>query len=128
MKKTTFMDKYPVWSLELNKSEVKQKNVSEIIEYFKQKIDEHKIAVLIGVFDHYQHTKNLNGKINPDIKDAKNIVFCFGSSIPNTKMMATKPKSMGICELEDKFVIDFIEAPRCELNETMEDWAKGLQT
>jgi hypothetical protein len=34
---------------------------------------------------------------------------------------------MGICELEDKFVIDFIEAPRCELNETMEDWAKGLK-
>ena len=54
MKKTTFMDKYPVWSLELNKSEVKQQSVSEIIEYFKQNIDEHKIAVFIGVFDHYK--------------------------------------------------------------------------
>jgi uncharacterized protein YifN (PemK superfamily) len=127
MKKKLFMEKYPVYTLEIDKNETPYKSVPEIIEYFKQKIQEHKVAVFIATFDHYQHTKNLNGSINPEIKDAKNIVFCFGSSIPNTTIMATKPKTIGICELEDKFVIDFIEAPRCELNETMESWAKGIK-
>ena len=39
MKKTVFMDKYPVYTLSLKKSEVKYTHVSEIVDYFKAKIE-----------------------------------------------------------------------------------------
>ena len=127
MKKTKFMDKYPVYSLELQKSNIKQTNIVEIIEYFKAKIQAHPIAKFIAVFDHYAHTKELNGEINPSIIDAQNLIFCFGPAIPNTKILAVRPRSIGIAELKDKFVIEFIEAPKEQIHQIMEEWAKGLE-
>lgn len=121
------MEKYPVFSLELDKSEVEQKNTKEIAEYFKAKIEAHPIAKFIAVFDHYEHTKSLDGEIAPEILDAQNVVFCFGPAIPNTKILAVRPRSIGIAELEDKFVIEFIEAPKEQIHEIMESWAKGLK-
>jgi hypothetical protein len=122
------MDKYPVYTLELDKSEVSQSNIEEIIEYFKKKIENHKIARFIAVFDHYEHTKEIGGEINPEIKDAKNVIFCFGPKIPNTKTLAVRPRSIGICELENSFIIEFIEAPNEQLHNVMEDWAKSMKT
>jgi hypothetical protein len=127
MKKTQFMDKYPVYSLELQKSNIKQTNITEIIEYFKVKIQAHPIAKFIAVFDHYSHTKGLNGEINPSIIDAQNLIFCFGPAILNTKILAVRPRSIGIAELEDKFVIEFIEAPKEQMQQTMEEWTKELE-
>ncbi len=127
MKKTIFMDKYPVYTLELDKSEVAQQNVLQIIEYFQNKIEVHPIAKFIAVFDHYAHTKALNGDIDESILDAKNVVFCFGPAIPNTKILAARPRSIGIAELKDKFVIEFLEAPKEQLHDLMESWAKGLK-
>ena len=126
MKRTIFLDKYPVCTIELMKTEIKQQNVSEILEYFKTKIQNHPVTTFIAIFDHYQHTKDLNGQIAEEIKDAQNIIFCFGSAIPNTKILAARPRSIGVCELEDKFIIEFIEAPKDELNDIMENWSKEL--
>ena len=128
MKKSVFMDKYPVFSLELDKSELKEQSIKEILEYFKEKIESHPIAKFIAIFDHYSHTKGIDGEINKEILDAQNIVFCFGSAIPNTKILAVRPRSIGVAELEDKFVIEFLEAPKEQLHELMESWAKGLST
>jgi len=126
MKKTILMDKYPVYSLRLEESEVKQKNVPEIIEYFKEKIENHKIAKFIAVFDHYSHTKGLGGPIMEGMLDAQNVIFCFGPALPNTKILAARPRSVGICEFDNHFIIDFLEAPKEELHALMESWAKGL--
>lgn len=126
MKKTIFMDKYPVYTLSLRRDEVDVKNLDDIVAYFKEKIESHPIAEHIAVFDHYQHTKKLGGEIMEGLRDAKNIVFCFGPAIPNTKILAARPRSIGICELEESFVIEFIEAPKEELHSLMESWAKGL--
>lgn len=126
MKKTVFMEKYPVYSLSLCKNELTQKNVQEIVDYFKEKIDNHPVAKYITTFDHYSHTKALNGKMVDGLLDAQNVIFCFGQAIPDTKILAVRPRSIGICEFEKKFEIDFIEAPKCELQELMEKWAKGL--
>lgn len=126
MQKTMFQDKYPVYTLTLEKSEVKQKNIPEIIEYFKEKIDAHPIAKYIATFDNYSHTKELNGSIMEGLYDAQNVMFCFGSAIPNTKIMAARPRSIGICELENSFVIEFIEALKEEHHVVMEKWAKDL--
>jgi len=121
-----FMDKYPVYTLRLEKKEVTYKNVPEIVAYFKQKIENHKIAKFIAVFDHYTHTAALNGPILEGLKDAQNVIFCFGAAIPNTKILAARPRSIGICEFDDYFVVEFIEAPKEELHALMETWSKGL--
>lgn len=127
MTKTILMDKYPVFSLEIQKNETTFQDVSEIISYLKEKIENHPIAVYIAIFDHYAHTSALqDGEINPAIKDAKNLIFCFGKQLPNTKMLAARPRSFGVSELEDSFVVDFLEAPNEQLHKVMEDWAKSI--
>jgi len=126
MKKTIFMEKYPVYTLEIKKDETTFCKVEEIIEYLKSKVDEHKVAKFIAVFNHYEHTDAMGGDINEEIKDAQNIIFCFGKAIPNTKILAARPRSIGVCELENSFIIEFLEAPKEELNSVMENWAKSI--
>ena len=120
------MDKYPVYTLELLKSEISYQNTGEIVDYFKAKIEAHPIARFIATFEHYAHTKALGGEIMEGLLDAQNVVFCFGGAIPNTKILAVRPRSIGICELKESFIIEFIEAPKEELHALMETWAKDL--
>ena len=126
MKKIIFMDRYPIYSLELSKEEMRISSMDEVVAYFKDKIEKHPVAKFIALFDHYAHTKALNGEIADGILDARNIIFCFGPSIPNTKVLALRPRSIGICEFKDKIVIEFMEAPREEIHQIMQEWAKGL--
>ncbi len=127
MKKSIFKEKYPVYTLELDKSEVKLETIDEIISYFKEKIEAHPIAKFIAIFDHFAHTSSLpEHKIADSIKDVKNIIFCFGKEIPTTKAAAVRPRSIAVCELEDKWVIEFLEAPNETLHNVMEDWSKAL--
>ncbi len=128
MKKTIFMDKYPIFTLEIQKKETSLKNIDEILAYFKAKVEAHPVATFISLFDHYAHTQALKGEINPEILDAKNIVFCFGAAIPNTKILAARPRSIGIAELENSFIVEFIEAPNEKLHDVMEMWTKALAT
>jgi len=127
MKKTIFLDKYPVYTLEIMKDEMELKTTKEVVEYFVEKVEKHPVTVLISVFDHYSHTKKLDGDMVEGLIDAQNVVFCFGASIPNTKILAARPRSIGICEFEDKFIIEFIEAPKEQLNDIMEGWSKALK-
>ena len=126
MQKTIFMDKYPVYTLELINEEIKQTNISQIIEYLKEKIETHPVAKFITVFDHYKHTQELNGDIMDGLIDAQNIIFCFGKAIPNTKILAARPRSVAIAQFEDKFIVEFIEAPNEQLHDVMEAWVKEL--
>ena len=127
MKKTIFMDKYPIFSLEIKKTETTYMNVNEIIDSLKSLIDSHPVAKYITVFDHYEHTTSMEGGIvAAEIKDAQNIIFCFGKQLPNTKILAVRPRSIGVSELEDSFVIDFLEVPNEQLHETTEKWAKSV--
>lgn len=128
MKQSTFMEKYPIWSLEILKSETDVENINEICAYFTQKVDEHPKAAYIGVFDHFDHTKNQDGgEIHSDIKAAKIVVFCFGPKIPNPQVLAVRPRSIGICDMGDRYVISFLEAPAENINTIMEGWAKALK-
>ena len=126
MEKTIFMEKYPVYTLEVSKDETTYSSVNEIIQYFKTLVDAHKVATFIATFNHYANTSSLGGEINDTIKDAQNIIFCFGKAIPNTKILAARPRSIGVCELQNSFIIEFLEAPKEELNNVMEKWAKSL--
>lgn len=128
MKKTIYMDKYPVYSHEISKEKTGFKNVNEILAYFKEQIDAHPVAAFISLFDHFTHTTNLKGDINPQILDAKNIVFCFGSALPDTSMLAARPRSIGVAELKNSFMIEFIEAPNEKPQKIIESWIETLDS
>lgn len=126
MKKTIFKDNYPIWSYTLDKANIAQHSIPEILSYFKGKIDTHPTAQYLAVFDHYAHTERIQGPINPDIKDMQIIIFCFGPEIPTTQVSAVRPRSIGVSELDNSFVIEFMEAPSPKAQETMEQWTKAL--
>jgi len=128
MTKTTLMEKYPLLSLEISKNNTNYKNALEIIEYFKNKIDNDKIAKYIATFNHYEHTQSLGeeGTVDASIVDAQNIIFCFGKNLSNAMLLAVRPRSIGVVEYEDKFIISFMEAPMAPMSDKMEMWVKEL--
>ncbi|MBE9563888.1 MAG: hypothetical protein IMF17_01485 [Proteobacteria bacterium] len=127
MKEVLLQEKYPVYYLEIDKADTSFTNVDDIIAYLKAKVEDHKAAKYIAEFDHYAHTKGLEqGEISDDIIAAKNLVFCFGITLPNPQVMAVRPRSIGICDMKDRFVIDFLEAPIQLANDTMEQWVKSI--
>ena len=127
MKQITVMEKYPVFTLEIGKNETSYKNIDEIFTYLKEQIAAHPIATYIGEFDHYVHTSSLEaGEISDEIKDAKNLICCFGKVLPKPEILAVRPRAIGVAEMEDSFVVSFLEAPNPEANAAMEKWAKGI--
>lgn len=127
MKQITVLEKYPVFTLEIDKDETSRQNVNEILAYLKQQIEDHPIAVYVGEFDHYSHTSSLKeGKIAEEIVDAKNIICCFGKVLPKPEVLAVRPRSIGVAELDDSFVVSFMEAPNPDANAAMEKWVKSI--
>ena len=127
MKQITVLEKYPVYSMEIRKNETTYKSVDEILAYLKNKIETHPIAAYIGEFDHYAHTSCLEeGQISDAIKNAKNIICCFGKVLPKPEVLAVRPRSIGVAEMADSFVVSFLEAPNPDANAAMESWVKGV--
>ena len=127
MKQITVLEKYPVFTLEIDKNETSYKSVDEIFAYIRSQIEAHPIAAYIGEFDHYGHTNSLSeGKIAEEIVDAKNIICCFGKVLPKPEVLAVRPRSIGVAELDDSFVVSFMEAPNPDANAAMEKWVKGI--
>ena len=111
----------------IKNNEIKYKNVDEIISALQVKIDEHPVLAFIAIFDQYKHTSSLkDSEINPKIKAAKNIVFCFGKELPTPEVLAVRPRSIGVCETQDSFILNFLEAPNEMANKTMEEFVKSL--
>lgn len=128
MKQTLLQETYPVFTLEVEKSETTFKSVDDILEFLKDKIDSNHAARYIATFDHYAHTKALEeGRIDKSILDAKNIVFCFGFTIPNPQILGLRPRSIGVAEMENSFVLSFMEAPMPVANVVMETWTLAIR-
>ena len=128
MKQSMLQEKYPIYTLELERSETRCASVNDILAELKARIELHPVARFIAVFDHYGHTRELpDGEIAPEIRDAKNIVFCFGTKLPAPGVMAVRPRSIGVTELADRFVLNFLEAPMPMANQAMEEWVKALR-
>jgi hypothetical protein len=127
MKQMLLQEKFPIFKLEVDKSETEYKTAQDVINYFKQLIDDHDVTRFIAEFDHYSHTKGLvNGHVDEEIIDARNIVFCFGTQLPAAEMLAVRPRSIGIAETLNKIIVSFMEAPMALANDTMEFWVKSL--
>ena len=128
MKQMLLQEKYPVFILDVDKTETHYTTAKEIIEFFKTKIESHPVCKYIGEFNHFEHTSSLeSGEIAPEIKDCKLVMFCFGNKLLNGKIPAIRPRSISVTEYEDKFEIAFLEAPALIANEVMEGWIKELK-
>ena len=128
MTKSTVMEKYPVLSLNIKKTETTYTNVSQFTNYFKEKIEQDPIATFISIFNHYEHTTNLeSAEIAEGITDAQNIIFCFGQKIPNPLILSVRPRSIAIVEDEDSFTISFMEAPMKPMSDKMQGWVEALK-
>lgn len=127
MKQMLLQEKYPVFVLELAKSETSCQSVDEIASRLKAAIAADNRVAWIAEFDHFAHTQKLGGTIAPEIRAAKNLVFCFGLQLPNPQVLAVRPRSLGIVDCGDRFVINFLEAPMKPANDAMEGWAKALR-
>lgn len=127
MERSLLQEKYPVYILELDKSETEFQTTDDIVAYFKDRIDSHEITRYLGEFDHFAHTNALkDGSIQEGIIAAKNVMFCFGIALPKPEMLAVRPRSFGIAEYADRFVVSFMEAPIPIADETMKSWVEAL--
>lgn len=128
MKQTLLNERYPLFVLRLDRRETRCRNVDEVCDYFRGCIEAHRCGQFIAVFDHYAHTCSLpDGAVESEIRAAKNVLFCFGLTLPGPEILGLRPRSIGVAELDDQFVISFMEAPMPLANTAMEDWALGLR-
>lgn len=127
MKQMLLQEKYPVFMLELGKDETSCRSVDDVAARIKAAIAADGRVAWITEFDHYAHTQRVGGSIAPEIKAAKNLVFCFGLQLPNPQVLAVRPRSIGIADCGDRFVVNFLEAPMKPANEAMEAWVKSLR-
>lgn len=128
MKQTLLQEKYPIYCLEIDRAETGYQTLDEIMDYLKGCVAAHESACFIADFDHYAHTRSLpHGQIAEEILGARNLVFCFGIALPDPHVLAVRPRSIGVVETKNGFLITFMEAPMPIANTAMEAWAKGLR-
>ncbi len=127
MKQIVYQEKYPVFVAEIPKAETTFQSVAELVAYYQARISENPKVQFLGVFDHYAHTSKLGGEIVAGMTAAVNILFCFGFAIPNPQVLSVRPRSIGIADMGDKFVISFLEAPMPTANQAMESWTLALR-
>lgn len=128
MNQTLLLEKYPVYTLELDRSETTFGSTDEICAYLRQRIESHRSACFIADFDHLAHTRSLpEGEVSDDILAARNLVFCFGFTLPDPHVLAVRPRTLGVAETARGFVVTFMEAPMPVANAAMEDWATSLR-
>jgi hypothetical protein len=126
MKQIVLQQKYPVFHLEIPKSETSCDSVDTIIATLRARVAAAQNVAEIAVFDHYAHTSGFDGEMHPDLVAAKNLVFCFGYKLPDPKMLSVRPRSIGVADMGDRFEISFLEAPMEVANAQMEAWCKAL--
>jgi hypothetical protein len=127
MKQTLLQEKYPIFVAEIDKTETRCATVDDVVAYFKDRIAATPKVRFIEVFDHFAHTAAIGGMIAPEIRAAVDVIFCFGFALPDPLVLAVRPRSIGIADLGNRFVISFLEAPMAPANEAMEEWVKGLR-
>ena len=127
MKQIHFHEKYPITVVEVKKSETSYASVNEIAEYFRKQIAANDKVAYIATFDHHAHTSQLGGESAGEITAAVNVVFCFGFALPNPQVLAVRPRSIGIADVGDHFVVSFMDAPMKPANDAMQAWALALR-
>jgi hypothetical protein len=124
MKQSVSQERLPICTVEIGKDETSFRHIDEVVDYLKRCIEGEPLARFIAIYDHYAHTMSLPGGVVAEgILAAKNLVFCFGITLPSPEAMALRPRAIGVCELADRFVVSFTEPPMPVANLAMEKWA-----
>lgn len=127
MKQCLMQENLPIFAVELDKGSCGFEDIDQLVDYFVTSIKQDDRARLITVFDHYAHTMGLNdGQVNPDILAAQNIVFCFGITLPDPAALALRPRSIGVADVGDRYIVSFLESPMPVVNTLVEGWMKSL--
>lgn len=127
MKNRLLGEKYPIHVLELSRDETACDTLDAVIRALTERIEADPVASFIADFDHLAHTRRIDGPVREDILAARNLVFCFGTKLPDPALLAVRPRSIGVAELADRFVISFLEAPMPEANAKMVAWVSALR-
>lgn len=127
MKHIHFQEKYPLTVAEVAKAETTCRSAEDVAAYFRERIAATERVVYIGQFDHLAHTRAIGGEVAPDIRAAINVLFCFGHALPNPQVLAVRPRSIGIADMGDRFVISFMDAPMKAANDAMQAWTLALR-
>jgi len=118
---------FPIFLLEIEREESLLPSAEAIADYLRKRIEAHPSARYIASFDHFAHTHGLpEGQVAGNIQAAINLVFCFGLTLQEPAALANRPRSIGICDAGDRFVITFMEPPMPVVNAAMEHWARSL--
>lgn len=121
-------ESYPMLVYELRKDETRLSSVDQIIAFLRGCIEEHRWSLAIAEFDHYAHTRSLDaGQVDGEILAAKNIIFCFGLTLADPGALGLRPRSIGVCELLDRFVLSYMQAPMPVANTVIRDWLESLR-
>lgn len=127
MKQLHFQEKYPITVAEIAKTETTYRTAADIAEYYKTCIAATERVSYIGLFDHLAHTRAIGGDVGSNFQAALNVLFCFGHALPNPQVMAVRPRSIGIADMGDRFVISFMDAPMKPANDAMQAWTLALR-
>ncbi|HQY07373.1 MAG: hypothetical protein IPG57_14005 [Burkholderiales bacterium] len=127
MKQLHFQQKYPITVVDIAKTETPFGSVQAIADWLRERIIQTPRVQYIGTFDHFAHTRAIGGEIAPEIQAATNVIFCFGHALPNAEVLAVRPRSIGIADLGDHFVVSFMDAPMKPANDAMLSWALALR-
>ncbi len=127
MKQLHFQEKYPITVAEIAKTETTCQSAQDVAQHYRDRIAQTERVSYIGQFDHLAHTRAIGGEVAPDIQAALNVLFCFGHALPNPQVMAVRPRSIGIADLGDRFVISFMDAPMKPANDAMQAWTLALR-
>ena len=123
MKRSLSHEKVPICTVEIGKDETSLGHIDEVIEHLKRCVEAEPLARFIAIYDHYAHTRSLpGGTVCEGILAAKNLIFCFGITLPSAETMALRPRAIGVCELADRFVLSFTEPPMPVANLAIEKW------
>ena len=126
MEKILSKNRYPIYKKVILKLSTHRKNIEDIVTFLENQIKNDDLATYITTYNHYQDLKAKKSLIIDDIVEAKNIIFCFGSKLPNVEISAIRPRSFGIVETKDSFVISFLEAPGENGNKKMKKWVEQV--
>lgn len=126
MEQSLFHDKYPVFSKTIAKTNTQHKDVEAILTYLETCIRDNPKTAFIARFDHVAHTRSIDGEVAPDISEAKHVIFCFGMKLPVPEAMAVRPRSIGVTDMGDRFVVSFMEAPNPQAQQWITEWVEGI--
>lgn len=127
MKQLHFQEKYPITVVDIAKTETRYTSAEEVAAYFKACIENTPRVSFIATFDHLAHSQAIDGDVGPGIHAAINVLFCFGHALPSPQVLAVRPRSIGIADMGDRFVVSFMDAPMKPANDAMQAWALALR-